>query len=350
MIMRHNLFILLLLALSPFYVQAAENQPLETVAVESRTVQREYRLDGLVEAINRATVSAQVSGQVQSVFFDVHDQVAKGDLLLKLRDTEYRAGVTQAEAEVHSSTAQLNQRKEQYERVKGLFAKKLSSQSAMDQATADLKSSEARYAAATGALEQAEEQLGYTEIRAPYPGLATERHVEQGEMASPGQPVMSGISLDHLRVMIDVPQSVAPALRKSGKVRVALPDGTTPEIDDIKVYPIADSGSSSFKVRVNLPQGTKQLFPGMFVKVSLIVGEKQILAIPETAVVKRSEVTGVYVVQEDGRVRFRQIRIGRDLGDHVVVLAGLAEGERAASDPSAAVVAIKNQKLAHSDD
>lgn len=350
MITRHYLCVLLMLTLAPLCARAAENQPLETVVVESWTVPREYRLDGVVEAIHRATVSAQVSGQVQDVFFDVHDQVEKGDLLLKLRDTEYRAGVTRAKAEVQSSTAQLNQRKEQYDRVKGLFAKKLSAQSAMDEATADLKSAEARYDAASGALEQAKEQLGYTEIRAPYPGVTTERHVEQGEMASPGQPVMSGISLDQLRVMIDVPQSIAPALRASGKVRVSLPDGTTPEIDDVKVYPIADSGSSSFKVRVNLPRGTRQLFPGMFVKVSLIVGEKQLIAVPKTAVVKRSEVTGVYVVDKSGRVRFRQIRLGRDLGGHVTVLAGLDEGERAAADPSAAVVAIKNQGLAHSND
>jgi RND family efflux transporter MFP subunit len=350
MISRRSLLIFFASTLCLPAVQASENQPLETVAVESRTVPREYRLDGLVEAINRATVSAQISGQVQDVYFDVHDQVEKGDLLLKLRDTEYRAGVTRAQAEVQSSAAELKQRKEQYDRVKGLFGKKLSSQSAMDQATADLKSAEARYAAASGALEQAEEQLRYTEIRAPYPGLATERHVEEGEMASPGQPVMSGISLDHLRVMIDVPQSIAPALRKSGRVRVTLPDERVLDIEDIKIYPIADSGSSSFRVRVNLPQGTKPLFPGMFVKVSLVVGEKQVIAVPESAVVKRSEVTGAYVLQEDGRISFRQIRVGRHLDDHLTVLSGLARGERIATDPSAAVIAINDQRLARARD
>jgi hypothetical protein len=161
---------------------------------------------------------------------------------------------------------------------------------------------------------------------------------------------MSGISLDHLRVMIDVPQSVTPALRESRKVRVALPDGRTLDIDDIRIYPIADSGSSSFKVRVNLPQGTKHLFPGMFVKVSLVIGEKQVLVIPKAAVVKRSEVTGVYVVQESGQIRFRQIRVGRVLGDRVAVLSGLVEGERAALDPSAAVVAIKRGTPAQTGD
>jgi RND family efflux transporter MFP subunit len=348
---------------------AAEEQSLEVATVESRTVPREFRLDGLVEAVNRATVSAQVSGQVESIHFDVHEQVEAGDLLVKLRDTEYRAGLTRAMASLQSAEALLKQRKEQFARIKDLFERNLSSATSMDQATADLDSAQANYDAAAGALEQAREQLAYTEIRAPYPGLVTERHIEEGEIANPGKPVMSGISLDHLRVMIDVPQSVTPALRESGKVRVTLPDDRVLEIDDIRIYPIADSGSSSFRVRVNLPRGTKPLFPGMFVKVSLIVGEDQVLAVPESAIVKRSEVTGVYIVvhaegdgshrirengtiridQDGGAVRFRQIRAGRDLGDYVSVLSGLTEGEQVATNPSEAVIAIKRQRTVQAD-
>ncbi len=109
--------------------------------------------------------------------------------------------------------------------VKGLYDKKNVSDSAMDQATADLASAQAALDAATARLEQAQEQLEYTEIRAPYSGIVTHRHVQVGEMASPGQPVMSGISLDELRVIVDVPQSVIPAVRGGGSARIYLPDG-----------------------------------------------------------------------------------------------------------------------------
>jgi RND family efflux transporter MFP subunit len=333
-----------------FCVQASEPVALPTAEVERWTIPREYRLDGVVEAVHRATVSAQIHGQVESIHFDVHDYVEKDTLLMKIKDTEYQARLGQAEAELQSATAQLKQREEDFKRLKGMYQKKLISDSAMDQATADFKTAEGRYDAATAALAAAREQLGYAEIRAPYTGFVTERHVEVGEIAGPGKPVMSGISLDHLRVLIDVPQSVIPALKKSRKVRVQLPDGETLDVSDIMVYPVADSGSNSFKVRADLPEGTKQLFPGMFLKVSLITGQKDVLVVPESAVVKRSEVTGVYVVEGRDKVRFRQIRLGRDLGDHLVVLAGLDAGERTATDPYAAVLLRKRGNSARTHD
>jgi RND family efflux transporter MFP subunit len=167
-----------------------------------------------VETVNRTTVSAQTQGRVESIFFyDVNDYVEKRAALVRLKDTEQRARVTQAAAELKSATAQLQQTKDEFARVKGLFGKKLSSASAMDDATAKLKGAQARFESAQAGLEQAQEQLGYTLIRAPYSGIVTRRHLEVGETASPGQPVMSGISLEQLRVSVDVPQSVIPAVR-----------------------------------------------------------------------------------------------------------------------------------------
>jgi RND family efflux transporter MFP subunit len=332
-------------------VSAAAQEPaaIETAAAEYRTIPREYRLDGVVEAVNQTTVSAQTQGQVEEILYDVNDFVEKGAVLVRLNDTEHRARVTQAAAELKSATAQLQQTKDEFERVKDLFARKLSSASAMDDATAKLKSAQARFEAATAGLEQAQEQLRYTEIRAPYSGIVTQRHVEVGETASPGQPVMTGISLEQLRVSVDVPQSVIPAVRGGKAVRVYLPDGETITADKITVFPFADLGSNTFKVRVELPEGTKKLFPGMLVKTGFVIGDKRELVVPKKAVVYRSEVTGVYVLNGDDRLHFRQIRIGRALKDGLVVLAGLDEGERVALDPIAAGVRLKAQTRGRAD-
>ena len=97
-------------------------------------------------------------------------------------------------------------------------------------------------------------------------------------------------------------------------------------------------------MRLDLPRDTKSLFPGMFVKTGFVTGERRELAVPKGAVVHRSEVTGVYVVGDDGQVRFRQIRLGRALDDTYAVLAGLSEGERVALDPIAAGVVLKSQQ------
>lgn len=316
---------------------------LDRAPAEYRTVPREYQLDGVVEAVNRTTVSAQTQGQVQEILYDVDDYVEKDAVVARIKDTEHRARVAQAAADMKSATAQLEQAREEHERVKGLYEKRNVSDSAMDKAKADLASAQADLEAATARLEQAQEQLEYTQIRAPYSGIVTHRHVQVGEIASPGQPVMSGISLEELRVIVDVPQSVIPAVRAGGTARVYLPDGTSIETRKITIFPYADMDSNTFKVRLDLPVATRALFPGMYVKTGFVVGERSELTVPKAAVVHRSEVTGVYVVSEADHVHFRQVRLGRALDDAFVVLAGLAEGERVALDPIAAGVALKVQ-------
>jgi RND family efflux transporter MFP subunit len=316
--MRLTLLILLVTLLPALPVLAQVTDSLQTAEVAYRSVPREYRLDGVVEAIKRTTVSAQTQGQVEEIDYDVDDFVEKNALVVRLKDTEHRARVARAAAELRSATAQLQQAKDGYARVQGLHAKKLVADSDMDKATAERDSAQARLEAAVAGLEQAEEQLRYTRIRAPYSGIVTHRHVELGETLSPGQPVMTGISLDELRVIVDVPQSLIPSVRQGGEVRVHLPEGGTLTADKITVFPYAELSSNTFKVRLDLPEGTKELFPGMFVKTGFVTGEKRELVIPKAAVVYRSEVTGVYVLNGGRRLHFRQVRLGRDLGDALV--------------------------------
>lgn len=329
----------------------ADPPPLTTAPAEFRTLPREYRLDGVVEAVNRSTVSAQTQGQIQEILYDVDDFVEKGALLARIKDTEHRTRVSQAAADLKAATARLRQTQEEHDRVAGLYRQKNVSESAMDKARADLDSAKADLEAATARLEAAQEQLAHTEVRAPYSGIVIQRHVELGEIAGPGTPIMSGISLDELRVTVDVPQSVIPAVRgatdASRRAWVYLPDGTRVESSRLTIFPFADPGSNTFKVRVELPPGEgasdRALFPGMYVKAGFVVGEKSELMVPRSAVVQRSEVTGVYVVGEGDHIRFRQIRLGRVLDDASVVLAGLSEGERVALDPIAAGARLKTQ-------
>lgn len=329
----------------------ADPPPLTTAPAEFRTLPREYRLDGIVEAINRSTVSAQTQGQIQEILYDVDDFVEKGALLARIKDTEHRTRVSQAAADLKAATARLHQTQEEHDRVAGLYRQKNVSESAMDKARAELAGAKAELEAATARLKAAQEQLAHTEVRAPYSGIVIQRHVELGEIASPGTPIMSGISLDELRVTVDVPQSVIPVVRgdmdTSRRAWVYLPDGTRVESSRLTIFPFADPGSNTFKVRVELPSGEdasdRALFPGMYVKTSFVVGEKSELTVPKSAVVQRSEVTGIYVVGKDDHIHFRQIRLGRALDDAYVVLAGLSEGEPVALDPIAAGARLKTQ-------
>jgi len=341
--MKHGLLIFIgLLGLS---LTTQASPPLETASTAYRVVPREYRLDGVVEAVNRSTVSAQTRGQVEQILFDVDDYVEKGQLIVKLKDTEQRAQLAKAEASLKEANANYQKARDDYNRIKGVFDKGLISQSEMDRASTTLAASKAQRDVARAQLEQAREQFEYTRVKAPYSGIVTDRYVEVGEIANPGQKLMSGISLDQLRVLVDVPQSLIPAIRKIGKARVQLPGNGYIPATRLVIFPYAQHGSNTFRVRLDLPEGIKDLFPGMFVKTSFTVGEHQQLLIPLPAVVYRSEVTGAYVVAQDGHIALRHIRLGRKTDDGmVVVLAGLDEGEQVALDPIQAGVLLKQQQ------
>lgn len=340
-----------LFALTLLFAQAAITaQPLETTTAEYRELPREYMLDGVVEAIHQATVSSQTSGRVEEILFDVDDFVEQGTLIIRLRDSEQKARLAKAQADLKEARARLDEAQEAFDRTKQVFAKKLISKSRMDEAEAGLKAAKARREAAEAGLRQAREQLDYTQVRAPYSGIVTKRHVELGETANPGQPLMSGISLNELRVKVDVPQSLINGIRESGQARVLLSPQAQESVDAIKVtiFPTADSGPNTFKVRLDLPPGTPGFFPGMFVKAGFTVGTQRQLLVPTSSVVYRSEVTGVYVVGTDGRISLRQIRTGHETADHMMeVLAGLEEGEQVALDPVAAGITLKQQQGGH---
>lgn len=330
--------------LAPLSLQAESGAAIETAAAEYLSIPREVLLDGTLEAVNQATLSAQTGGQVKEILFDVDDYVEQGKVILTLRDTEQKALVDQAQGALHEADARLKEARDDHARVEDVFAKRLVSQADMDRATASLKAAEARQVTAKASLQQAQEQLEYTKVRAPYSGILTRRHVEVGEVAQPGKPLMTGISLDQLRVLVNIPQSLVGAVREQGKVRVILPDGKSVDTAKLTVFPFADQVSNTFKVRVDLPRAVPGLFPGMFVKTAFTLGGKRVLAIPEKALAYRGEVTGIYVVSQEGRIGFRHIRPGQHLAEgRLAVLAGLDEGERVALDPIGAGALMKQQ-------
>jgi len=335
--------ITLLLLMMANYGQAAE--PLTTITAEYQERTNSYQLDGVVEAVNQSTIAAQTGGQVENILFDVDDYVKKGDLIVQLKNTEQQAHLVRAEAEVKNAAAHLKEAQSEYRRIKGVFGKSLVSKSSMDKASTNLKATRATHDITLAGLEQAKEQLQYTRIRAPYSGIVTKRYVEIGEIATPGQPLISGLSLDKLRVSVDVPQSLIRAIRSAGKARVHLDDKTVIETSELTIFPFADPKSNTFKVRFDLPVDTQSIFPGMFVKTAIAVGQQKQLMIPTRSVVYRSEVTAVYVVNPDGSVSFRHIRTGNSVNQTIAVLAGLTAGEQVAMDPIAAGSALKRQRL-----
>lgn len=324
----------------------ADELTLETSLVERSVAPRERILDGTVEAVNQATISAQTAGRIAEVLFDVDDYVQAGEAIIRFTNVEQQSALRAARAALSEAQARANEAQEQFQRIAGLLEAQTVSKREYDQALASRDAARARVDAARSSVDAAEQQLEYTLVRAPYAGIVTERHVEVGEAVGVGQPLMSGLSLEALRVVVDLPQQVAAKVREHRKAYVLIAEGRV-EATKVTIFPFADEASNTFRVRLELPEGQFALYPGMFVKVAFVTGEAQRLLVPSSALLRRSEVIGVYVVDEEQRVRMRQVRIGGTFDDRTEILAGLREGERVAADPVEAGIFLKTRVVAN---
>ncbi len=326
---------------------AAQENPLSVVSAIHQQIDREYVVDGVVEAVKQATVSAQTSGQVLKVNFDVDDFVKKGTVLVRLKHLEQKASLSQVKARVAEAKAYLNAAQKGYDRVKQLRTKRVVSAAQLDKAVADVEAARARLNAARADVRQATQRVKYTTIKAPYSGIVLKRHIQLGEIASLGQPIMTGFSLDALRAVATVPQSHIYAIRQHKKARIIL-TGQQEERrfkgKKLTIAPYADAQTHTFKVRVNLPKKVKDVYPGMFTKVAFVVGQERRLMVPANTVVYRGEVRAVYVVDAEGRVSMRHIRLGRMYSDMIEILAGLDVGEQIANNPVDAAILLKTQR------
>lgn len=303
----------------------------------------ERLLDGTVEAVNQGTVAAQTSGRVTEILYDVNDFVPAGAVILRLRATEQQAGLKQAAATLQEARARELEAQTKYKRIADMYERQVVPKATFDEATAARDSAVARLAAARAALDTATEGVSYTEIRAPYAGVVTKRLVEVGESVHPGTPLMSGLSLQYLRVSVDVPQSSIEAVRRIKQAAVYI-DGRRIEVDKLTVFPEAAKPSNTFRARLELPENAADLYPGMFVKVGFVTGHAERLLVPLRSMVERGEVTAVYVVNGDGRTSLRQLRLGRKFENDVEVLAGLSKGERVALDPVSAMKQLRRSE------
>lgn len=327
---------MLLLSVVLLSPEALKAQELNSIIATKTVMPLQRFLEGSVEAISQATVSAQTSGLVDQVMVDVGDHVPAGTVILKLVGIDQKETLNQAKASLNEAAAQHKADAQQYERVKALYAKKLLSKANYDSAVASYNSAKARVASAQAALNRARQQVSYTEIKAAYDGVVSGRHVEIGEAVQPGMALMSGFDPQHLRVYADLPQSIATVVRNKPLVSVVLANGETLFPSKVTFFPIADVATGTVRMRLELPAIDNGLYPGQLVKVAVKIGEKARLLVPESSIVYRSEIAGVYVLGVDAKgslPQLRQVRIGSRLAGQVEILSGLMIGETISTDP-----------------
>ena len=293
--------------------------------------------EGVVEATRSAVLSAQTAGRVASVAVDVDDRVKAGAVLLKITAAEQSASTASARAQLRAVEAQAIEAESRFKRASDLVERQLVSRQDFEQVRAARDAAVAAREAAAAQVTQVGQQLAYTTVRAPFAGLVSRRHVEPGETLAPGQPLLDLYAPEELRVQVQVPQRDAALIRAKAGAKLLLGDGRSVDAARVIVYPSADAGSHSVGVRVLLPKIDDAPRPGESVRVVFegVAGTAGPW-VPESAIVRRGELTGAYVIQDDA-VLLRQLRLGRQQGDRVEVIAGLAAGERIAAEPAAAL-------------
>lgn len=313
----------------------AQSTGIEWIPVERAVLVEKVRLDGSVEAVQESTVSAQTAGTIMELPFDVDDRVEQGSLIARLDDTEQRTRLRQAEGNREEAEASLLDARQQFERVEALYQRDVVSRSDFDQARNRLDAAQARFVRAEAAVAEAREQLDYTRVEAPYSGMVSERHVEIGESVRPGQPLLSGFSLDELRVVVGVPQRYVEHARDGSRLTVSLDHGRVLPVTRITVFPFADAQSHSFRVRLYLQERADGIAPGMLVRVDLAANEREALWIPVESLLQRGELRAVFVRDEQGQPRLRQVRVGVRENGRLEILAGLDADDAVAARPIA---------------
>jgi RND family efflux transporter MFP subunit len=316
-----------------------------TVAVEGSSLAAARRHEAVLEPVRQALVTAQTAGRVLVLPVRAGDRVRRGQPLARLDDRDAAAGERAGAAAVAQAEAQLRQAELTLQRQRSLAAAGFVSPAAVEIAETQGRSAEAALNEARARRTQADVVRGFAELAAPFDGVVLATHAEVGDLALPGRPVATVYEPARLRAVVSLPASGASAIPADpAAITVLLDDGRRIAPVRSELLPATDPVSQTLTWRLELPAGTGDLRPGQAARILVDPARTRGAAaaaappaparptLPVSAVLRRGELTAVYVAQGDGFV-LRPVRLAPPVGDRVPVLAGVTVGESVAVDP-----------------
>jgi len=311
------------------------------VAAQGRSAGTVY--EGVVEAVRQTIVAAQVPGAVVALQVRAGDKVHAGQVLMRIDARAAEQTAAAGAAQARAARAAMDVASREFERQQQLFAQGYISQAALDRADAQFKTVQAEASAQLATAAAARTQSDFYVVKAPYDGVVANVSVVLGDMAMPGRPLLTLYDPTALRITAAIPQTVATESGERLAPQAEIPGATAGLVKPIRVQllPTVDVASHTLELRLDLPPNTSAV-PGMFARawlpgVAASAGVAQTrLFVPSQALVRRTELAAVYVIDRNGKPMLRQVRPGRSEGDQVEILSGVAAGERVALDPQAA--------------
>jgi RND family efflux transporter MFP subunit len=324
----------------PDAARASDGPRVDIVTVSPQTVGESLVLDGTLEAVQQSTLAAQASGRIVQLSVKAGDRVRAGQVLAIIDDRETSAGVQGAQAAVAQAEAQARNAEAHLKRTRELRAQGFVSQAALDTAQAQADAARAALAQARAGQSQSLLAQGFTRLTAPYEGFVLATHAQAGDLATPGRPILTLYAPQPLRATVQVPASRAALAQSARRIEVRLPDGRWVRPSAQTRLPGADPVAQTIEWRLALdPADVAAQLPGQAVKVRFVAegSGPQRLLVPAQALLRRGELTAVYLVAPAGSPSgfvLRAVRVGADHGDAgVEILSGLQAGDRIALDP-----------------
>lgn len=333
------LLILLALALTAASCSSSEEAEVSSRATVSvnmqqaalQTIPASYRFSGKVKSDNTVHLSTKVSGKIVQLSVEEGDYVRDGETLVRIKDDNLQAQKKQVEAGLSEARASLANTEKNYERMKALFEKESATQKELDDITTRYEMAKAKVQSLEAKLTEIRDMIEYTVLQAPFNGYIVSKMASEGDLAGPGQPLVSVEKESGMKVVVTVPETqislfnrkdtVSVDVRAAGKMNL---QGTVTTIN-----PSGNPASRQFSVEIGFPDLSKikGLKSGMFAEVGLLTSGEQKITVPESAIIERGQLTGLYTLNNNSEAVLRWVRLGEKNNGTVEILSGLAPGE-----------------------
>lgn len=285
-----------------------------------------------VTSNSEANLSTIIMGTVIEMRVEVGDKIQQGDVVARIRDEQIQAQKMQLDAQMIQAKANLKNVKRNYNRIKNLFKDDSATQKEMDDVATMYESAKANVSALEAGLNEINEMLKYTVIRAPFTGIITQKLIHAGDMAAPGHPLVTLSDPTDVKITSSIPERLINQVEKGMEVKLSI-KAAGGEYMEGRLSNISTSGdpvSRQFAVEARLidPSKVSDLRAGMYAELLIESEGMPSLMVPTSALITRGQLTGLYTINQDNRLILRWVQTGKTIGNKIEVLSGLSAGEK----------------------
>ena len=305
------------------------------LSMASPAIQSAILASGEIEAAQTAGISTRVMGRITDIFVKTGDRVSKGQLLARVWDEDIKAKRAQADAMIAEAEGAYVSAQKDYERFNNLYRQESATAKELDNVTLHYNSARARVNAAKQMRSEVNAMLSYSSLTAPFAGVITQKLAEEGSIANPGMPILTIEQHGVLQVSASIAESDISNIHM-GDVTTIHIKSTGKRFDGkvIQINPSSQFSGGQYIIKIGIPETeTKDVYAGMFTSISIPVKDTSLrkndaVMVPETVIISRDGLTGIYTVSANNLAQLRWIRLGKTYGDKVEVISGLSRNEK----------------------